>query len=208
MAAPDWAGLSDAAKAKVNAVSGWTSAWLTALPDAPATTPPTPPAPNTKSWAFGQFQPAAATAAADAELTNSARSAPIQAMLDLLLIIKNMPGDTGGGTRSVYANHVYAVLAADIRALGGGASDIHTKPAAQRASFYNTVDINASTITMMNPHHANAPDATGTASSAPGTASPAPGLTPAQSGQFTLPLERFFRLYGSVMSNEFTIPPY
>lgn len=200
MAAPDYAGLSAGAKAKISAAMGWTSAWLTAAPDPPATTPPTPPPPppNTKSWAFAQWQPACATAAADAEITAPTRSAPIQAMLDLLLVIQNMPRDTGGGTRSVYANHVYAVLAADIRAVGGGASDIHTRPAAERRTFYNTVDTQASTVTMMNPHHTNAP----------ATIGGGPPTPEAITGQFSLSLERFFRLYGTVMSNELTIPAY
>ena len=74
-----------------------------------------------------------------------------------------------------------------------------------RAAFYNTIDVMGSTVTLMNPHHANAPEATAGAANTP---DPVTGLTGAQSGQFTIPLERFFRLYGSVMSNEFTIPSY
>ena len=59
----------------------------------------------------------------------------------------------------------------------------------------------------MNPHHANVPTG-GTASSVGDGVDPATGLKPSESGQFTLPLNHFFMLYGSVMSNEFTIPAY
>ena len=46
MAAADWASLSAGAQAKINAAFGWTTAWVGAGPDAPATTPPTPPRPE------------------------------------------------------------------------------------------------------------------------------------------------------------------
>ncbi|HEX4521230.1 MAG TPA: hypothetical protein VH063_16735 [Gaiellaceae bacterium] len=207
MGAPDWSTLSAGAQAKLSAVQGWTAAWIGAQPDpnpAPAT-----PAPNTKSWAMTNWQAACATAAADAELTSPARSDQIKAALELLLVIKNSPADTGVGDRSVYANHVYSVLSVSIANAAGAPPgfDIKTFPPAIRPMVYQFVDTVASTVTLMNPHHTNAPTA-GTASSVGNAADPATGLTPSESGQFTLPLGHFFMLYGSVMSNELTIPAY
>lgn len=154
---------------------------------------PATPVPGSKAAAFPAFQTACQTATTDPTIRDTARSQRIKDALDLLLVIKNMPNDTGGGTRSVYANHVYSVLSVNITG-SGMAPQIHTLPAFIRPVIYPQVDVNASTVTLMNPHHTNAPDTT--------------GASPSATGQFTLPLASFFMLYGSVMSNELTIPAY
>jgi hypothetical protein len=82
------------------------------------------------------------------------------------------------------------------------AASIQSVPAMLRPALYSQVDVNASTVTLQNPHHTNAPDVTGTASNA----ADAGGNVPSATGVFTLPLASFFMLYGSVMSNELTIP--
>ncbi len=200
---PDWSSLTPGAQAKIATANQWAASWLAAQPD--PTPAPAVPNPGTKTWAMNGFQQACQAAASDAEVMH-ARSDALKATLDLLLVVQNMPNDKGGGTRSVYANHVYAVLSVDIRSVGGGPSPIALLPAMFRRALYPTIDLAASTVTLMNPHHTNAPDATGKESSDESARDLNTGLTPSQSGQFTLPLERFFRLYGSVMSNEFTIP--
>jgi hypothetical protein len=55
-------------------------------------------------------------------------------------------------------------------------------------------EVDATGVSQQNPHHTNAPDTT--------------GASPSATGVFTLPLASFFMLYGSVMSNELTIPAY
>jgi hypothetical protein len=154
---------------------------------------PATPVPGSKAAAFPAFQTACQTATTDPTIRSAARSQRIKDALDLLLVIKNMPNDTGGGTRSVYANHVYSVLSVNITG-SGMAPQIHALPAFVRPMVYSQVDINASTVTLQNPHHTNAPDTT--------------GASPSATGVFTLPLASFFMLYGSVMSNELTIPAY
>jgi hypothetical protein len=121
-----------------------------------------------------------------------------------------MPNDSGGGRRSVYASHAYAVLAVNIASVAGAPPgfDIASYSPMIRPMMYQFVDVAASTVTLMNPHHGNAPDATGTASADPSSKDPVTGLTPSQSGQFTMGLERFFMLMGSVTSAEFNIPAY
>ncbi len=207
MAAPDWSTLTPGAQAKLSAAQGWTAAWIGAQPDpnpAPAT-----PAPNTKSWAMTNWQAACQVAAADAELSSPSRSDAIKAALELLLVIQNSPSDTGGGTRSVYANHVYSILSVSIvnTPTAPPGFDIMSIPAMLRPAMYQHIDVAASNVTLMNPHHTNVPTG-GTASSVGDAVDPATGLKPSESGQFTLPLNYFFKLYGSVMSNEFTIPAY
>jgi hypothetical protein len=202
----DWQNLTPAAQVKVTTANTAIPTWQLAAPDAnPA---PQVPQAGTKTWAFNLMQTACTTAASDAELQRDERTGPMKAMLDLLLVIQNMGSDHGGGTRSVYADHVYSVLSVDIKQIGGGDSPIAMMPAMFRRALYPTIDLQASSVMLMNPHHTNAPDATGTQSSDAAGADPATGLTSSQTGQFTLSLDRFFMLYGSVMSNELTIPAY
>jgi hypothetical protein len=187
----DWASLSPAAQTAVTTALTQANTYMASANNpnpAPAT-----PVPGTKAAAFPAFQTACQQATVDPTIRDGARSQRIKDALDLLLVIKNMPRDTGGGTRSVYANHVYAVLSVNVTGQGM-ASQLNLLPAFMRPMLYSQVDVNASTVTLQNPHHTNAPDTT--------------GASPSATGVFTLPLASFFMLYGSVMSNELTIPAY
>jgi hypothetical protein len=197
----DWANLSPAAQTAVTAALTQANIYMASANN--PNPPPATPVPGSKAAAFPAFQTACQAATTDPTIRDGARSQRIKDALDLLLVVKNMPRDTGGGTRSVYANHVYAVLSVNVTGRGLGAS-IAQLPAFMRPMAYSQVDVNASTVTLQNPHHTNAPDVTGTASNADdGT-----GNVPSQTGVFTMSLARLFMLYGSVMSNELTIPAY
>ncbi len=115
-------------------------------------------------------------------------------MLDELLVVKNMPVDWSQGSRSVYAGHEYSVLSLELvnTPLAPPGFQLQNMAAATHPAFYQFIDVNASKVTLMNPHHANEPDPSGKAGST--------------GGVFTVTLDRFFRLYAAVMSADFTIP--
>jgi hypothetical protein len=153
---------------------------------------PTPPPANLRSAAKTALVAAARTAADSTRnptLFDNARSKPVKDMLDMLLVVKNMPVDWSRGSRSVYSGHEYAVLSVNIRSTDGTRSPIANVPAFMRPALYSSVDVNASTVHLMNPHHANIPDPTGSGSD--------------DTGQFDVSLERFFRLYAGVLSASF-----
>jgi hypothetical protein len=189
---PDWTNVAPAAQTAVNAVPAAVTAYQSATPD--PNPPVSPPPPGSKSVTKQALVTAARACAnpPDATLSDPARSQPIKNMLDLLLVVKNMPVDWSRGSRSVYSGHEYAVLSLNILSTSGGPSNIHLLPAFMRPALYSQVDVNASTVTLMNPHHGNVPDATGTG--------------PDTGGVFTVSLSRFFLLYAGVQSAQFDIP--
>jgi hypothetical protein len=198
---PEWATqVSAPSQTAVTGVLTAANAWTAAAPD-PNPMPPTGPPPGSKT-ATKTALVASAKAIANAAGTHSGlmaptRSSPIKAMVDLLLIIGRMPGDTGGATRSVYSGHEYSVLSANIVMKPGAPGQITATPPAGRAALYPFVDIAGSTVLLMNPHHRNEPDSTG---AGPADAS--------NDGKFTVDLDRFFRLFAGVMSAEMaTTPP-
>ena len=97
----------------------------------------------------------------------------------------------------MYSGHEYSVLSANIKMLPAAPAQITATPPGGRAALYPFVDIPGSTVLIMNPHHKNEPDSTG--------AGPADANN---DGQFTVDLDRFFRLFAGVMSADFgTTPP-
>ncbi len=192
---PDWANVDPQAQGDVTGVQTAIQAWTAATPD-PTPLPSNPP--PTGKTRTKQALVAAARRAADPArnptLIATARSAPVKAMLDLLLIVKNMPVDWSQGSRSVYAGHEYSVLSVSIinTPAAPAGFNIAAMPAMVRPGLYQFVDVNASTVTVMNPHHQNEPDPTGTAADT--------------GGVFTVNLDRFFRLYAAVMSASFDLP--
>ena len=197
---PDWAASVPAAsQTAVATVLTNVTAWVGATPD-PTPLPTPPPAGSksaTKAPLITSAKAIADGTAAHAALLAPARSGPIRAMVDLLLIVGRMPGDTGGVTRSVYSGHEYSVLSANIKMLPAAPAQITATPPGGRAALYPFVDIPGSTVLLMNPHHKNEPDSTGTG---PADAN--------NDGQFTVDLDRFFRLFAGVMSADVgTTPP-
>jgi hypothetical protein len=116
------------------------------------------------------------------------RSRAVQAMVDLLLIIKN-PGDSGGATRSVYGGHAYAVIGVSIVDAAGATLPFGSTSGMFWPGLYPRVDLLRSQVTVRNPHHTNEPNPTG-------------GATPdgADEGVFSVDLDRFFRLYTDIVS--------
>src|SRR5262249_62411196 len=128
--------------------------------------PAGPPAPNSKSVTKQALTTAASTAvdpARNPTLISDDRSAPIKAMRDLLLILKQVD-DHASGSRSVYPDHEYSVLSVGIvnNSSAPAGFDIAALPPADRPAKYGFIDVTGSTVTVMNPHHTNAPDPTAT----------------------------------------------
>ena len=183
---PEWASLPAPEQQRVTAVGAALQAYNAATPAAAGT--------------YAALH--AAVDAAVAPATNptfvAARSPKITALRDLLLVIHNAGRDTGGdGQRSVYANHAYAVIAMSIAntpdAPHGFA--IQSLPPDQRPASYRFVDVNLSTVTLRNPHHANAPNADRTPEAR------------GQSGVFDVSLSRFFTLFQYIHGNEYKATP-
>ena len=96
---------------------------------------PTPPPPNLRSAAKSALVAAARTAADSSRnptLFDNARSKPVKDMLDMLLVVKNMPVDWSRGSRSVYSGHEYSVLSVNILSTDGTRSPIANAPAFMR----------------------------------------------------------------------------
>jgi hypothetical protein len=188
---PDWHSLADPTPARLSKVTAAVKAWEGASPDPSPL--PTPPPANCKT-ATQEAAGLAATEAADPDknptLVDSHRSKALKDMLDQLLIIQNIGKDHGARTQSVYPDHEYAVVGVNILDTSGHPSTIQNEPPAKRQALYGTIDIIASTVNVINPHHTNVPDASG------GPASP--------TGAFTVTLDRFFRLFAEVTSSRVT----
>jgi hypothetical protein len=187
----DWRSLAAPTPARLTKVTAAIKAWEGAAPDPSPL--PTPPPANCKTATQEEAGTAATEAADPAKnptLVDQSRSKAIKDMLDQLLIIQNIGKDHGARTQSVYPEHEYAVAGVTILDTSGQPSTIQNEPPAKRQALYGTVDVNASTVNVINPHHTNVPDATGGA--------------PSPTGAFTVTLDRFFRLFAEVSSTRVT----
>lgn len=191
---PDYtANVTQDSRNRVAAVLAAANAYTAATPDpTPAVTPPPAGSKTATRNALIAAVRTAVAPATNATLVDSARSEPIKAMLDQLLIVSNWGTDNGGGTRSIYGSHEYSILGVNI--VEEGDTPIQSLPAAMRPMFYDKVDTAASTVRIMNPHHKNVPDATGAQAGN-------------DTGVFEVNLERFFRLYGAVVSADVAATP-
>jgi hypothetical protein len=196
----DWSSRYTAqARRDINAVDTAITAWNNAIPDVTPTPAAGQPA-NAKTPRAQAVVTAAHTAAHDPSrnpaLSSDRASLVTKALMDMLLVVKNMPVDSSVGSRSVYAGHEYSVLSVNITDTSGAPLPIHATPPAGRAALYPRVDVDSPTaVRIMNPHHRNEPDPTGTAAQTRGV--------------FTVSLRRFFRLFNEVMSASVntTAPP-
>lgn len=193
MADPDWSNVHAHAKGDVATVQHAIDSWTAATPDLPDGTAG-PPAPNSKSVTAQALTTAANNAidpARNPTLISSDRSAPIQALRDLLLILKQVD-DHASGSRSVFPDHEYSVLAVTIvnNSSAPAGFDIAAVPPADRPAKYGFVNVSGSSVTVMNPHHQSVPDPTGTSRD--------------RTGVFNLPLDQFFMLFSGVTSAEVT----
>jgi hypothetical protein len=196
IADPDWASVDDRANGDVTAVQHAIDAWTAAVPDLPDGVSG-PAAPNSKSVTKQALTDAARTAvdpSRNPTLISDDRTAPIKAMRDLLLVLKQVD-DHASGSRSVYPDHEYSVLSVNIVNTSSAPAgfDIAAVPPAERPASYGLVDVTGSTVTLMNPHHTNVPDPTGTSHD--------------RTGVFTVPLSQFFMLFSNVTSAEVTPTP-
>ena len=189
----DWANLTPQAQADLLAVQTAINTW-TAAPADPTPMPTTGPPPGgkaaTKQAAITTAQQAA-NPTRNPDVSDSARSSALKAMLDMLLVITNSGTDQGTAARSVYSGHAYSVLSCNIKTTTGQPFRIDAIPEMLRPMAYSFVDIASDAVTLRNPHHANAPDPTGTGPNS---------SDPESAGQFTVSLERFFRLITGVGS--------
>ena len=189
IADPDYANVAAGARTDVTAVQTACATWSAAPPDPKPM--PTPPPTNTKTATFRALIAAAqqATNATRNPSLLTGRSAAISAMVDQLLIIKNMPSDSGTGSRSVYAGHAYSVLSVAILDSSGAPVPFGSTPVADWEKLYGRVDLGRSQVKMQNPHHTNEPNPTG-----------GPVLDGKDEGIFSVDLDRFFRLMSDVTS--------
>ncbi|HXB63727.1 MAG TPA: hypothetical protein VNV42_02515 [Solirubrobacteraceae bacterium] len=188
---PDWANLKPPTTASLAKVASALKALEKAEPDPEPL--PKPPPPNCKTALQEAAAVAATTAAEPATnptLIDEKRSKAIKDMLDQLLIVENEGKDHGAATQSVYPEHAYAVLGVEILDTSGKPSTIRDEPPAKRQAMFGTIDVEKSMVKMMNPHHANVPDPTGTVHD--------------KTGVFPLTLDRFFRLFANVTSSQVT----
>lgn len=196
---PDWQRYTAQLRGDINRVDTALTAWTNAIPDI-TPTPPGGQPPNAKTPTARAVVAAAHQASHDStrnpQLSANGASATTTALADLLLVVKNMPVDWSQGSRSVYSGHEYSVLSVNVKDTSGAPLAIHSAAAgAARTAMYGRVDVDdPQTVKLMNPHHMNEPDATGS--------------KPDTGGEFNVSLRRFFRLFGGVMSASFnTTPP-
>jgi outer membrane protein OmpA-like peptidoglycan-associated protein len=141
----------------------------------------------------------------DNELFAGARSAPMRAMMDLVLNVRNLGTDNSVGQRNVYAAHAYNVVSVNFVTTAGAPVLLHTAPAASRAAMYPQVDCDVSTIGLRNPHHGNEPDRTGmNQPTRPGDGAPS---GPTSDGAFTMSVNEFFRNFNTLDTGVFPTTP-
>lgn len=141
---------------------------------------------------------------AENSLLSSDRSAPIRAMVDLMLDLRNIGTDASSGQRNIYGDHVYSVVGVRFVSIAGVTLPIQWIPASAaetRRAMYPLVDTNASTVRLRNPHHGNEPDRYG----ANEATNPDDGRPSDSSsdGTFTMTFEEFFRNFSYVDSGVF-----
>lgn len=142
---------------------------------------------------------------ADNELFAGARSAPVRAMMDLVLNVRNLGTDNSVGQRNVYAAHAYNVISVSFVTTAGAPVQMHTVPAASRAAMYPQVDCDVSTIGLHNPHHGNEPDRTGmNQPTRPGDGTPS---GPTSDGVFRMSVNEFFRNFNTLDTGVFPTTP-
>ncbi|HUS66478.1 MAG TPA: DUF4157 domain-containing protein [Kofleriaceae bacterium] len=133
-------------------------------------------------------------------LLDPARSAPIRAMTDLMLDLRNVGTDNSIGQRNIYGDHAYSVVAVNFVDAAGGQVNLAGTPTASRGPLYSTIDPNASTVRVRNPHHTNEPDRAGDNKSSARDGDPAGR---GSDGIFTMTLTEFFRNFCTVESAKF-----
>lgn len=141
----------------------------------------------------------------DNELFAGARSAPVRAMMDLVLNVRNLGTDNSDGQRNVYAAHAYNVIGINFITTAGVPVPLQTVPSAQRPPMFPLVDCDTSTVRLHNPHHGNEPDRTGMnqpTNAADGT--PSGG---ASDGVFTMTVNEFFRNFNTLDTGVFPTTP-
>lgn len=135
------------------------------------------------------------------ELFDGARTAPIRAMMDLVLNVRNLGTDNSTGQRNIYASHAYSVVGVNFVTTTGVVVPLQSFPQASRAPLYPLVDCEVSTIRVRNPHHGNEPDRTGMGRpTRPGDGAPS---GPTSDGSFTVSVNEFFRNFNFLETGVF-----
>ena len=191
VADPDWASVKSRTRHRVQAVLSAITSMNTAV--AAAATQAQRDAAKTAGWnAIG----AACRLAVQPHQTWSllerpSRSNNMTAVVELMLDLVNIGHDKGGNQRNFYGGHSYAVLSFVPSLVGGAAVPSPLPTGAARATFIGQIDPAASTVTLQNPHHANAPDPMGE------------GRAGGSDGVFTETLDSFLRNVSRVDSAVF-----
>lgn len=141
----------------------------------------------------------------DNELFAGARSAPMRAMMDLVLNVRNLGTDNSVGQRNVYAAHAYNVIGVNFVTAAGAPVALQSVPSASRPAMFPQVDCDVSTIRVRNPHHGNEPDRTG--ENHPTRAGDGTPSGPASDGIFTMSVNEFFRNFNTLDSGVFPTTP-
>lgn len=141
----------------------------------------------------------------DNELFAGARSAPLRAMMDLVLNVRNLGTDNSVGQRNVYAAHAYNVVGVRFVNAAGAAVPLETVPSASRPAMFPQVDCDTSTIRLRNPHHGNEPDRTGM--NRPTHAGDGDPSGAASDGLFTMSVNEFFRNFNTLDTGVFPTTP-
>ena len=134
-------------------------------------------------------------------LLDPARSAPIRTMTDLMIDLRNIGTDNSVGQRNIYGDHAYSIVAVNFVDATGGQVNLAGTPTASRGPLYSSIDPNASTVRLRNPHHGNEPDRAG--DNKPSRAGDGDTAGRGSDGIFTMSLTEFFRSFIAVESAQF-----
>jgi outer membrane protein OmpA-like peptidoglycan-associated protein len=134
-------------------------------------------------------------------LHDGARSAPVRAMMDLMLDLRNIGTDASSGQRNIYGGHSYSVVGVSFVNTAGAPVGLGGVTGAARVAMFPQVDTTQSWVRLRNPHHGNEPDRLG--NNTPTNPGDGPPSSRASDGIFTMSLEEFFRNFNAVDTGVF-----
>lgn len=130
------------------------------------------------------------TPSVNSELGDPSKPKKARDVSELLASVSTASGEWGGNAKNIYGAHEYDVVSAGFITRQGEPVAWGSPLEETSDSALNSIDINASSVMIRNPHHGNSPDPLGRRVGQP------------DSGLFELTLDQFFRSFSNVTAGK------